>query len=61
MSGQQIVEFLNQTAYGGDKLDKSLGDYHRTEVVALSRAVCDSLAKLVDNLVECHILLLHLL
>ena len=61
MSGEQVVELLDQTADSGDKLDESLRDEHNTEVVALACAVSNGLCDLLYYLVQGEVLLLDLL
>ena len=60
VSSEQVVEFLNQTAYGRYELDKSLGDDDSTIVLATSSACSDDGTYLVDDLVEGEVSLLHL-
>ena len=61
VSGEKIVELLDKATDGGDELDESLGNDYCTEVVAVLSTLCDNLAKVVNNLVEGHVLLLNLL
>ena len=61
MSGEQVVQFLNQSADGWNKLDKAFGDNDRTEVVACSSTGCDDLAKLLYHLVQREVFLLDFL
>ena len=61
VSGEQVVELLDQTADSGDELDESLRNKHNTEVVALACAVSNGLCDLLYYLVQGEVLLLDLL
>ncbi|CCZ15380.1 uncharacterized protein BN679_02186 [Prevotella sp. CAG:487] len=59
--GEQVVEFLYQTADCRNKLDKSLRNENHTEVVALACTVSHCRRNLLDNVIKRKILSLYLL
>ena len=61
VGGKQVVEFINKTADGRNKLDEALRDEHHTKVLALLCTISYGRSHLLDDLVEGHILCLHLL
>ena len=61
MSGQQVVELLNEAADGWYELNETLRHDNRTKVLTLRSTVGNGLAELVDNLIECHVFLLYFL
>ena len=58
---QHFVELLDELLDGRDELDKTLWDEHCTEVVAVFCTAGDDVGDVVHDVVETHLLLLHLL
>ena len=61
VSGQQIIEFANQSTNRGDKLYQSFGNQNHAEVHSPTCSVGHGRSNLLNDLVECHIFLLHFL
>ena len=61
VSGEQVVELVDEAANGRNKLDETLRDENHAEVVAFLCALCHCRGNLLNNLVESHVLGLNLL
>ncbi len=61
MCGQQIIEFLNKTSNGGDKLDEAFRNEHHTKVMTLGCTVGHHTGDIFNDIVQCEILLLDFL
>ncbi len=61
MSGEQVVELVDEATDCRYKLDKALRNEHHTEVVAILSTLSNSRGDLLNNLIERHVLGLNLL
>ena len=58
--GEQVVELVDEAADGRNELNKSLGNEHHAEVVALFGTAGHGVANLLHHIVEGQVLSLHL-